>query len=382
MGFEYFGPIDGHDIQAVTEVLNNVKDMKRPVLVHLITQKGKGYEPAETKPTTYHGLGIFDIETGETVKKGDKISFTKAFSNTLMELAKKDKKITAITAAMPEGTGLDAFRDKFPNRYYDVGIAEEHSVTFAGGLAKEGLKPVIALYSSFMQRGYDQVIHDICLQNLPVVFALDRAGIVGEDGPTHHGTFDLSFLRHIPNLTVAAPSDEAELAHLLKTAFDSQTPFAIRYPRGAGFGVEMPDKYQDLKTLEIGKGVWLKKGKDVNIIAIGNRVIPSLKASKILAKKGIDCGVINARFVKPLDLEIIKQALSLSKKIVSVEDNILQGGFGSAILETLSENNLENKMLRLGIKDKFVEHGKTNELYDIIGISEEKIAQQIENWIK
>ncbi|MBT3393294.1 MAG: 1-deoxy-D-xylulose-5-phosphate synthase [Elusimicrobiaceae bacterium] len=381
MGFEYFGPVNGHDTEALLEVLTNIKDMKRPVLLHLITQKGKGYEPAEQKPTSYHGLGIFDVETGESIgKKGD-ISFTKSFSDSIVKLAEKDKKITAITAAMPEGTGLDKFRDTYPERYYDVGIAEEHAVTFAGGLAKEGLKPVVALYSSFMQRGYDQLIHDICLQNLPVVFALDRAGVVGEDGPTHHGVFDLSFMRHIPNLTIFAPADEAELAHGLKTAFDSNTPFAIRYPRGAGFGMKMPKKFEDFKSLPIGKGVWLKKGKDANIIAIGNRVIPSLEACKLLAKKGIDCGVINARFVKPLDTKLISEAVKFCDKIITVEDNALQGGFGSAVQEYLSDNNINHKILRLGIADNFIEHGKQAQLYDIIGISEQKIAENVEKFL-
>lgn len=382
MGFEYFGPVNGHDIEALLEVLNNIKDMKRPVLLHLITQKGKGYTPAEKKPTNYHGLGIFDVETGESIgKKGD-ISFTQSFSESIVKLAEKDKKITAITAAMPEGTGLDKFRDKFPQRYYDVGIAEEHAVTFAGGLAKEGLKPVIALYSSFMQRGYDQLIHDICLQNLPVVFCLDRAGVVGEDGPTHHGVFDLSFMRHVPNLTIFAPADESELAHGLKTALDSNVPFAIRYPRGAGFGVKMPKDVKDFQTLPIGKGIWLKKGNDANIIAIGNRVMPALKACEILEKKGIDCGVINARYVKPLDTNLISDAVKFCDKIITVEDNALQGGFGSAVQEFLSDNKINHKILRLGIADNFIEHGKQSELYDIIGISEQKIANSVENFLR
>ena len=379
MGFRYFGPVNGNDINAMIEVLESVKDVKGPVMLHVVTKKGKGYKPAEEKPTKFHGVGVFDVDTGDTIGKSNSLTFTQAFSNTLVKLAEKDPAITAITAAMPEGTGLDAFRDKFPSRYFDVGIAEEHAATFAAGLAAGGAKPIVALYSTFAQRCYDQIVHDIALQNLPVVFALDRAGLVGEDGPTHHGVFDLSFLRDIPNLILAAPADENELQHMLKTAFDAKAPFVLRYPRGAGFNVPMDSKP---KRLEIGKGVWLKKGKDVNILAIGNRVHPAMQTAQALAEKGVDCGVINMRFVHPLDTQLIDEALKLSRRLVTVEDNMLAGGFGSAVAEYLADNQADFKLLRLGIGDEFVEHGKVAKLYDRLGLNAEQMTQHILKWNK
>ncbi|MCL2888305.1 MAG: 1-deoxy-D-xylulose-5-phosphate synthase [Elusimicrobia bacterium] len=380
MGFRYFGPINGNDINEVINVLKDIKDTKGPVLLHVVTKKGKGYTPAEEHPTDFHGLGIFDLETGKG-KTGVQTAptFTQVFSDTIVKLAAKDEKIVAITAAMPEGTGLDAFRNKFPHRYFDVGIAEEHGATFAAGLAAGGLKPVFALYSSFAQRCFDQILHDVALQNLPVVFALDRAGVVGEDGPTHHGVFDLSFLRSVPNLIICAPSDENELQHALKTAFASGKPFVVRYPRGTGFGVEM-DK--SLKEFEIGKGVFKHKGKDVNILAVGNKYRAALRAAEILKESGISCGVADMRFVKPLDGEIIKDAFKKSSNIVTIEDNVLAGGFGSAVAEFLEDNNLAARLLRLGIKDEFIEHGKPAELHELIGTSAEKIAQNIKGWVK
>lgn len=377
MGFRYFGPVNGNDINEMIEVLENLKDVKGPVMLHVVTKKGKGYKPAEEKPTKFHGIGIFDVDTGDTIGKSNSVTFTQAFSDALLKLAEKDKSITAITAAMPEGTGLDAFRDKFPARYFDVGIAEEHAATFAAGLAAGGSKPVVALYSTFAQRCYDQIVHDICLQNLPVVFALDRAGLVGEDGPTHHGVFDLSFLRDIPNLILAAPADENEMQHMLKTAFDANAPFVLRYPRGAGFGVKMDDAPQ---ALEIGKGVWLKKGKNVNILAIGNRVHPALKAAQALAEKGVDCGVANMRFVRPLDTGLIDEALALSPRLVTTEDNMLAGGFGSAVAEYLTDKQADFKLLRLGIGDEFVEHGKVSQLYDQLGMSAGQMTDHILKW--
>lgn len=377
MGFRYFGPVNGNDINEMIEVLENLKDVKGPVMLHVVTKKGKGYKPAEEKPTKFHGIGIFDVDTGDTIGKSNSVTFTQAFSDALLKLAEKDKSITAITAAMPEGTGLDAFRNKFPARYFDVGIAEEHAATFAAGLAAGGSKPVVALYSTFAQRCYDQIVHDICLQNLPVVFALDRAGLVGEDGPTHHGVFDLSFLRDIPNLILAAPADENEMQHMLKTAFDANAPFVLRYPRGAGFGVKMDDAPQ---ALEIGKGVWLKKGKDVNILAIGNRVHPALKAAQALAEKGVDCGVANMRFVRPLDTGLIDEALALSPRLVTTEDNMLAGGFGSAVAEYLTDKQADFKLLRLGIGDEFVEHGKVSQLYDQLGMSAGQMTDHILKW--
>lgn len=379
MGFRYFGPVNGNDINEMIEVLENLKDVKGPVMLHVVTKKGKGYKPAEEKPTKFHGIGIFDVETGDSLGKSSALTFTKAFSDALLKLAEKDTSIAAITAAMPEGTGLDAFRDKFPSRYFDVGIAEEHAATFAAGLAAGGVKPVVALYSTFAQRCYDQILHDICLQKLPVVFALDRAGLVGEDGPTHHGVFDLSFLRDIPNLILAAPADENEMQHMLKTAFDAQAPFVLRYPRGTGFGVKLDDEPQDLP---IGKGVWLKKGKDATILAIGNRVHPALAAAEALKKHKIDCGVVNMRFVKPLDTQIIDEALKVSKHLVTVEDNMLAGGFGSAVAEYLADKQANFKLLRLGIGDEFVEHGKVANLFDKLGLNAGQMTDHILKWIK
>ena len=377
MGFRYFGPVNGNDINALLEVLETLKTVKGPVMLHVVTKKGKGYEPAEKNPTKFHGVGIFDVDTGDSLGKSGAITFTKAFSQALLQLAQEDEKICAITAAMPEGTGLDAFRDKFPTRYFDVGIAEEHAATFAAGLAAGGQKPLVALYSTFAQRCYDQILHDICLQKLPVVFALDRAGIVGEDGPTHHGVFDISFLRSIPNLTLAAPADENELQHMLKTAFAAHAPFVLRYPRGAGFGITL-DK--ELKPLDIGKGAWLTKGKDVTILAIGNRVHPALKAAEALRDKGVDAGVINMRFIKPLDTKIIDEALKRTPKLVTVEDNMLAGGFGSAVAEYLTDHNKQAHLLRLGIGDEFVPHAKSAVLYDQVGISESAIVKHILQW--
>lgn len=379
MGLRYFGPVNGNNIDEMIEVLESVKDVKGPVILHAVTKKGKGYKPAEEKPTKFHGIGIFDVETGDTIGKANGITFTQAFSNTLVKLAEKDDRINAITAAMPEGTGLDAFRDKFPSRYFDVGIAEEHAATFAAGMAACGLKPVYALYSSFAQRCYDQIVHDVALQKLPVVFALDRAGIVGEDGPTHHGVFDLSFLRTVPDLIISAPADENELQHLLKTGLDANLPFVLRYPRGAGFGVEMDAKP---KRLEIGKGVWLKQGKDLTIAAIGNRVHPALKAAQLLEEKGLHCGVINMRFVKPLDSAILDEALKISPRLVTVEDNSLVGGFGSAVAEYTADKQTACKLLRLGIPDEFLEHAKSAQLYEQLGINAEKIAAHILDWEK
>lgn len=379
MGFRYFGPVNGNDIDAMIEVLEDVKNIKGPVMLHVVTKKGKGYKPAEEKPTKFHGIGIFDVETGDSIGKAGIVTFTKAFSNALVKLAESDSKINAITAAMPEGTGLDAFRDKFPTRYFDVGIAEEHAATFAAGLATGGLKPVVALYSTFAQRCYDQILHDVALQNLPVVFALDRAGVVGEDGPTHHGVFDISFLRSIPNLILAAPADENELQHMLKTGIDAKAPFVLRYPRGAGFDIPLDE---EMKDLPIGKGVWMKKGKDATILAIGNRVHPALKAAEEMKKKGLDCGVVNMRFVKPLDTEIILESLKISPKLITVEDNMLAGGFGSAVAEFLTDKKEKFQLLRLGIQDEFVEHANAKALYDKLDISSAKVADKILHWDK
>jgi 1-deoxy-D-xylulose-5-phosphate synthase len=380
MGFAYFGPVDGHNIPELVDVLGYVKDVKGPVLLHVVTTKGRGYEPAEDSPTQFHGTPKFDIETGEpSVAQSGKQAptYTAVFGRTLVELAKKDERICAITAAMPEGTGLDLFRDAFPKRYYDVGIAEEHAITFAAGLAAEGMRPVAAIYSSFMQRSFDQVQHDVSLQKLPVVIAMDRAGIVGEDGPTHHGVFDLSLFRMIPDVVVMAPSDENELQHMLATAFDCGRTALLRYPRGRGCGVPMDP---EPKALALGKGRLLSRGSDVNFLAIGNRVYPAVKAAQYLKGLGIDAGVADMRFVKPLDTELVR-TLAQAGPVVTVEDNALAGGFGSAVLEYLNSAGVEARVLRLGIPDAYVEQGKPEELYADIGLTPEKIAASAAEWL-
>ena len=379
MGFTYFGPVDGHNIPELVDVLGYVKDLKGPVLLHVVTRKGKGYEPAEAEPTEFHGTPKFDVETGLSSKDPAKIpTFTKVFSDTIVKLADKDPKITAITAAMPEGTGLDVFRDKFPRRYYDVGIAEEHAITFAAGLAAEGVKPVVAIYSSFMQRSFDQVMHDICLQKLPVVIAMDRAGLVGEDGPTHHGVFDIGLFRMLPDIVVMAPADEDEFQHMIYTSFELNAPVILRYPRGKGFGVDMASEF---KLLPLGEGRVISKGRDVNILAIGNRLHPAIKAAELLKTRGIDAGVADMRFVKPLDGKLIKEMAGASGRLVTVEDNALETGFGSAVLEYLNTNAIQSNVLRLGIPDRYIEQGCLAELYDDLGLSSAKMADRIVSWL-
>ncbi|MDE2490284.1 MAG: 1-deoxy-D-xylulose-5-phosphate synthase [Elusimicrobia bacterium] len=380
MGFSYFGPVDGHDVQQLVRVFQHVKQLKGPIVVHCVTKKGKGYARAEADPYTWHGPGKFDVATGQFLKqpttKAPPPSYTSVFSKALVKEAESDPRVVGITAAMPEGTGLDAFRDRFPKRYFDVGLAEEHAVTFAAGLAAEGYKPVVAIYSTFLQRGYDQIEHDVCLQKLPVVFCLDRAGLVGEDGPTHHGVFDYSYLRMIPGMTIMAPADENELRHMLRTAIRFDGPVSIRYPRGASVGVAADAEPRDLP---IGKGVLLKDGSDVTILAIGNRVHPALEAAQALEDRGISCGVANMRFVKPLDVELLRERAAKTPRLVTVEDNALAGGFGSAVLEALTPGRAE--VLRLGLPDDFVPHGAPHLLYDAVGLSPEKIAERIAAWV-
>jgi 1-deoxy-D-xylulose-5-phosphate synthase len=361
--FEYVGPIPGHQIDNLIETLRNVRDFSHgPVLIHVITKKGKGYLPAEKNPGDYHGVGPFDIESGAPVQTADTpVSYTRCFGDTIIHLAEKEPRIIAITAAMPAGTGLTNFARRFPNRFFDVGIAEQHAVTFAAGLATEGMLPVVAIYSTFLQRAVDQVIHDVCLQNLPVTFALDRGGVVGDDGPTHHGVFDLSYLRFIPNLVLMAPKDENELQHLLFTAVRHKGPTAIRYPRGAGEGVELSD---ELVELPIGKGEVIRDGKDILLLPIGNRVYPALEAAKGLEKVGIDAAVINPRFIKPLDNDLIIEWVRKTGRVVTVEDNARLGGFGSAVLELLAASNLLHVRVHvLGYDDNFIEHGPQETLW-------------------
>ncbi len=338
MGFQYIGPLQGHRLDHLIKNFENIRELKGPILVHVITKKGKGYRFAEEEPARFHGLGPFNPETGVCpASTGSPPAYTDVFGRTMMQLAEENPKIVAITAAMRNGTGLDLFAENYPDRFFDVGIAEQHGVTFAAGLALEGIIPVVAIYSTFLQRAYDQVLHDVCLQNLPVVLALDRGGIVGDDGPTHHGLFDYSYLRSIPNMVVMAPKDENELRHMLKTAVYCGGPVSVRYPRGKGEGVPLD---ADLHILEIGRGELLRKGGDVAIIAIGSTVHPALQAAGMLAKRGVEATVVNSRFVKPLDEELLCAVSDAAGMVVTVEENVLMGGFGSALLELFARKGI------------------------------------------
>jgi len=377
LGLQYIGPIDGHRLDYLIENFQNVKKLRGPILIHVITKKGKGYAPAEKNPARFHGVAPFVVETGEAGEdsRNGPPTFTQVFGETLCQLAREEKRLVAITAAMQSGTGLENFSKEFPDRFYDIGIAEQHAVTFATGLALEGMKPVIAIYSTFLQRAYDQIQQDVCLQNLPVIFALDRGGIVGEDGPTHHGLFDFSYLRHLPNLIVMAPKDEEELRCMIKTAVGCNQPVAFRYPRGKGIGVAMDSAW---KTVEIGRGEVLKEGEDLLIIAIGSTVYPAIHAAERLEEVGIQTAVINARFLKPLDHELICHWAQRVGKVLTVEENVLQGGFGSAILELFEEQGLEGvQVKRLGIPDFFVEHGPQALLRAKYGIDERGIYRNV-----
>lgn len=372
--FQYIGPISGHDFGHLIPTLRNLQYLDGPVLVHVLTKKGKGYKPAEERPDLYHGVGPFNIDTGEIISKPNcPMSYTKVFGHTLIRLAAEDKKIVAITAAMPEGTGLNDFAKRFPKRFFDVGIAEQHAVTFAGGLASEGLSPVVAIYSTFLQRAYDQIAHDVCLPNLPVTFALDRGGIVGEDGPTHHGLFDFAYLRHLPNMVVMAPKDENELQHMIYTAIRHPGPAAVRYPRGAGKGTPLD---QCLNLLPIGQGEVLREGDDLLILAIGVTISMAVQAAQLLEGSGINATVINCRFVKPLDEELIVSTAQQSKGVLTVEEHVLDGGFGSAVLELFERRNILGKPFRrIGIPDRFVEHGSQKILRQRYGLTAESIAK-------
>ena len=374
MGFKYFGPVDGHNTEALIRLFNNIKDVKGPVLVHLITRKGKGYAYAEEEVTKFHGISQFNVENGEKIKSSSHIPYTNAFSNALIKLAHSDNKIVGITAAMAAGTGLDKFAREFPERFFDVGIAEQHAVTFAAGLASSGFKPVVAIYSTFLQRAYDQMMHDVCLQNLPVVFAVDRAGFVGEDGATHHGCFDLSYLRSMPNMKIMAPKDENEMGHMLRTAIDSDFPTAIRFPRGSGVGIGIENP---LEMIEIGKAEILRKGKDVLVLGVGPIVYEALAAAKECEKNKISVCVVNSRFVKPLDEKLIVELAKKIKKIVTIEENTVEGGFGSAVLELLEKNNIKIDVKRIGIPDNFIEHGPSEQLRKNVGLTKNNIVKVI-----
>ena len=375
MGFHYIGPIDGHNIGLLEEVLASAKEMEGPVLIHIHTVKGKGYKPAEQAPEKFHGVGCFDPSTGKSAKKaGCAPSYTSVFSKALIDLAKDRPDILAITAAMPSGTGLKAFGQAYPKRFFDVGIAEEHAMTLAAGMAAAGMHPVIALYSTFAQRAYDQLIHDVCLQNLPVTLCLDRAGLVGEDGPTHHGVFDLSYLRQMPNMCVMAPKDEEELRHMLATAIAIEGPAAVRYPRGAGLGVPLTDS---LETLPVGKAEVLQEEGDVAFLAVGTMVEKAKEAAAILKEEGIEAAVVNMRFIKPLDTELLGEMARTKKLLITAEENVLAGGFGSAVAEYLADHGIEVPLLRFGIPDRFIEQGTRRELLSLCGLQPDEMAERI-----
>ena len=373
LGFTYVGPLEGHRLDHLIKNLENVRAMEGPVLVHVLTKKGKGYPFAEKDPSRYHGIAPFCVETGAAAADQATLSYTQIFGRTLVRLARENPKIVAITAAMCDGTGLGQFAREYPERFFDVGIAEQHGVTFAAGLALEGLIPVVAIYSTFMQRAYDQVLHDVCMQNLPVVLALDRGGFVGDDGPTHHGLFDYSYLRAIPNMMVMAPKDENEFQHMLKTAVVCGHPASVRYPRGAGVGAIMDDAPQ---ALPIGKAEVLCEGTDLAIVAIGSTVYPALAAAAQLRREGIHVRVVNARFVKPLDRELLAETAGRLKKIITVEENALMGGFGGAVLEALEQMGIHDvQVKRLGVGDEFVPHATQAELRSQYGIDEAGILR-------
>lgn len=371
LGFTYLGPVDGHNIELLKETFSLARKAQRPVLVHVITKKGKGYDPAENDATGFHGVP----PNGGNGPGSHAPSYTSVFARSLVKLARQDSRIVAITAAMPDGTGLVKFAQEFPGRFFDVGIAEEHAVTFAAGLACEGMKPVVAIYSTFLQRAYDQVLLDVCAQNLPVVFALDRGGLVGDDGRTHHGVFDISYLRHMPGLTLMAPKDENELQQMVATAVSLGGPAAIRYPRGCGVGVPLEEKP---RTLPVGKGEVLREGVDLTILTVGPAAYAALAAAEILAERGIDAAVINARFVKPLDEELLKVVASANHRIVTVEENVLAGGFGSSVMEFFERAGLGDVIVRrVGIPDQFVDHGPQAILREELGLTPKGILDQI-----
>jgi len=380
LNFEYIGPVDGHDLEDLIKIMNNLKSLKGPVLLHVITKKGKGYPYAEADPETFHGIGPFEVKTGKPLKSSNAPpSYTEIFGKAMLRLAEIEPRLVAITAAMRSGTGLKEFSERYPKRFFDVGICEQHAVTFATGLALEGFIPVCAIYSTFLQRAFDQIIHDVALNKVKVIFAIDRAGLVGEDGPTHHGAFDLSYLRLIPNLVVMAPKDENELQHMLYSALKYPGPVAIRYPRGTGVGVSLDWEF---KEIPFGKGEVIKSGKDLTIIAVGHMVHPSLKAALEAEKFGLSVEVLNARFIKPLDEELILLSAEKTKKVLVVEENTLIGGFSSAVVELFMDKGIKDiQVKRLGLPDKFIEHGDLKTLRSKYGLDTEGILLKIKEFL-
>ncbi|WP_053959215.1 1-deoxy-D-xylulose-5-phosphate synthase [Sulfobacillus thermosulfidooxidans] len=379
LGFKYYGPVDGHNLSELIPVLRNAQLVDGPVVVHVITQKGRGYRPAEERPGEFHGPGPFEIQSGQFIKKPQPPSYSQVFSQTLIELAKTHPEIVAITAAMPDGTKLDLFQKVFPDRFFDVGIAEQHAATFAAGLAIGGMRPVFAVYSTFLQRAYDQVIHDICHQDLPVILGVDRAGIVGGDGATHQGVYDISFLRAVPNMEIAMGKDEIELRQLLVSALDRPHPVALRYPRGASRGLDLTEPLQGLPW---GQGEWLAHGLDATIIAIGPMVYHALKAREILAEEGYDIGVVNARFIKPLDTTLLRQVAQETRAIVTLEEHVVAGGFGSAINEWLNAEAIELPIFNAGLPDEFIDHGSASYYLNLYELNAEGLARRIRTWLR
>lgn len=377
LGFKFYGPVNGHDIEALIHVFKNAKSIRKPLIIHCMTTKGKGYTPAEIRPDKFHGTGAFHVHTGEVKAEKKAPTYTDVFAETLIDLAKKDDRIVGITAAMGSGTGIATFGKTFPNRVFDVGIAEEHATTMASAMALNGLKPVLALYSTFLQRGFDQLIHDAALQEAPLVVAVDRAGLVGEDGPTHHGVFDLSYLRMIPNVTVMAPKDEREFQHMLYSAFRYDRTVAVRYPRGGGSGAALGTTYEWIPP---GTAESLRDGGDVALIAIGAMVEPALSAADHLAEQGIKAAVVNARFVKPLDTALLKTVIDHAACVVTLEENALMGGFGSAVLEWMQEAGVCKPVLRIGLPDNFVEQGNVSDLKERLGLDPANLAKRINQW--
>ncbi len=384
LGFRYFGPIDGHNTAQMITVFKNLVNLDEPILIHVITKKGKGYKFTEERPSEFHSTGPFDLATGISVKRSAKETFTEAFSDKILELGKQNERIVGVTAAMIDGTGFDKFAKAYPERFYDVGISEEHAVGLSAGLAKGGYRPVVSIYSTFLQRAYDQIIHDVCLQDLPVVFCLDRAGLVGEDGPTHHGLFDIAYMRHIPNMIVIAPKDPDELKAMLEYAVQQNKPVSIRYPRGGlpilTFDASLIYAKHGLETepVKTGRAEVIKEGKDVVIIAIGSMVSAAVEVSAILLKKKVDAGVINARFIRPLDGQMIEDVSASCKRIVTIEEGALEGGFGSAVLEFIEAENIKNiRVKRFGLPNRFIEHGKREELFKKYNLTPDAICDVI-----
>lgn len=379
LGFTYIGPIHGHNISELINTFNHVKDMKGQILVHVVTKKGKGYKPAEEGADFYHGVSAFDKKTGKLKKKNSIPTYTEVFGKTIVKLALIDEKILGITAAMTDGTGLNRFSERFPDRFYDVGMAEQHAVTFASGLALEGFKPIVAIYSTFLQRAYDQILHDVCMMKSPVIFAIDRAGIVGEDGVTHQGVFDITYLQSMPNMVLMAPKDENELQHMLYSATLYNMPVAVRYPRGNGIGVKLDDM---METISIGRGEILREGDDLTIVAIGSMVYPAMAVAERLASKEIEATIINARFIKPLDKMLILGSARKTGYLVTIEENVLSGGFGSAIMGLMEEEMVSDIIIkRIGIPDQFIGHGTPSILKKDLQLDVDGIFEQIYEFI-